>query len=96
MAQENVELLIPFESLVDCIEKLNMQEKIRLWELLDEEIAQVEEDILEQDPIIQAEIQEARDAYKAGNYMTLDEYISKRRKNSKLPIDFIQYIRDGS
>ena len=77
MAQENVELLIPFESLIGCIEKLNMQEKIRLWELLDEEISQIEEDTFEQDPIIQAEIQEARDAYKAGNYITVDEYISK-------------------
>jgi hypothetical protein len=81
MAQENVELLIPFESLINCIEKLNMQEKIRLWELLDEEIAQIEEDMLEQNPIIQSEIQEARDAYKTGNYITLDEYISKRRKS---------------
>jgi len=81
MAQENVELLIPFESLIDCIEKLDVQEKIQLWELLDEEIALIEEDILEQNPIIQAEIQEARDAYKEGNYVTIDEYISKRRKS---------------
>ena len=81
MAQENVELLIPFESLIDCIEKLDVQEKIQLWELLDEEIALIEEDIFEQNPIIQAEIQEARDAYKEGNYITIDEYISKRRKS---------------
>ena len=81
MAQENVELLIPFESLIDCIEKLDVQEKIRLWELLDEETALIEEDILEQNPIIQVEIQEARDAYKEGNYITIDEYISKRRKS---------------
>jgi len=81
MSQENVELLIPFESLIDCIEKLDVQEKIQLWKLLDEEITLIEEDILEQNPIIQAEIQEARDAYKEGDYITIDEYISKRRKS---------------
>jgi hypothetical protein len=46
MLQENIELMIPFESLVDCIEKLNIEDKIRLWELLEEQLAQAEEEIL--------------------------------------------------
>jgi len=32
MLQENIELMIPFESLVDCIEKLSIEDKTRLWE----------------------------------------------------------------
>jgi len=79
--QEIVELSIPFESLIECIEKLNMQEKIRLWEMLNEQLSQVEEELLEQDSIIKAEIQEARNAYQAGDYITIDEYVSKRGKN---------------
>jgi hypothetical protein len=79
--QEAAELSIPFESLIECIEKLNTQEKIRLWEILDEQISQIEDDLLEQDPIIKAEIQEARNAYQMGDYITIDEYVSKRRKS---------------
>ena len=71
MLQENIELMIPFESLVNCIEKLNIEDKIRLWELLEEQLAQAEEEILEQDPIIQSEINEARKAYKAKDYITI-------------------------
>ena len=43
MGQESVELLIPFESLIKCIAKLSLKEKLRLRELLDEQIAQIEE-----------------------------------------------------
>lgn len=48
--------------------------KRRLWELLDEQIAQAEERVWEQDPTIQAEIREARAAYQTGDYVTIDEY----------------------
>lgn len=79
MTQESVELLIPFESLVKSITKLRMKEKFRLWELLDEQIAQAEEKTWEDDPSVQAEIQEARTAYQVGDYVTIDEYIGQRR-----------------
>ena len=36
MLQENIELMIPFESLVDCIEKLSIEDKFRLWMLIGE------------------------------------------------------------
>ena len=54
-----------------------MDEKYLLLELLSEQIAQVEEELWEQTPIVQAEIQEARVAYQSGNYMTIDEYIAQ-------------------
>jgi len=41
-------------------------------------LAQAEEEILEQDPIIQSEINEARKAYKAKDYISIDEYIENR------------------
>jgi hypothetical protein len=76
MAPESVELSIPFESLVDSVTKLHLRDKFRLWELLDEQMADAEEDAWDEDPAVQAEIREARDAYQAGDYVTIDEYIA--------------------
>ena len=82
MTQENVQLVIPFQALVDCIAGLNLDDKRRLWELLNEEIVQVEERLWEQDPEIQTEIREARAAYQTGDYVTIDEYIDQQQENS--------------
>lgn len=82
MAQESVRLLIPFESLVDSVTELGLRDKLRLWELLDEQIAQAEEEAWEQDPAVQAEIREARAAYQAGDYMTIDEYVARRHEKA--------------
>ena len=79
MAQERVELSIPFESLVDSVAKLSLRDKLRLWESLDKQMAQTEEDIWEQDPTVQAEIRKARAAYQAGDYVTIDEYVAQQR-----------------
>lgn len=78
MTQETVQLQIPLESLLNAISSLGLEEKRQLWELLEAEIAQAEEDLLEQNPTIQAEIQEARNAYQAGDYLTIEQYIAKR------------------
>ena len=75
MAQETVKLLIPFEALADSVKELSLEDKRRLWELLDEQIAQDEERAWEHDPTVRAEIREARAAFKAGDYMSIDEYV---------------------
>ena len=79
MSQSTVELWIPFESLVDSITKLSSTEKRRLWELLDEQVAQAEEELWEQDSTVQAEIREARAAYQSGDYVTIDEYLARQQ-----------------
>jgi hypothetical protein len=83
MAQQSVKLLIPFESLAAAVAELNFRDKRRLWQLLNEQIAQAEEEVWEQDPMAQAEIQEARAAYQAGDYMTIDEYIVQQDKKTE-------------
>ncbi len=83
MRQETVKLLIPFDALVNSIAKLSIVDKRRLWELLDQEMAQIEEDAWEQDPTTQAEIQEARSAYESGDYVTIDDYIAQRQKKGQ-------------
>ena len=74
-----MKLLIPFESLVDSISKLSPREKLRLWELLDEQITRAEEELWEQDSTVQAEIREARAAYQSGDYVTIDEYLARQQ-----------------
>ena len=83
MEQETVKLLIPFESLANSIAKLSAVDKRRLWELLDQEMAQIEEEAWEQDPTTQAEIQEARAAYQSGDYVTIDDYVAQRHQESR-------------
>jgi hypothetical protein len=57
----------------------SLRDKLRLWELPDEQTAQAEEEAWEQDPTVEAEIREARAAYQAGDYVTIDEYIAQWR-----------------
>lgn len=47
--------------------------ELPLWEALAEQIIQAEEEMEEQAPTIQAKIREARAAYQAGEYVTIDE-----------------------
>lgn len=75
-----VRVSVPFESLVESVLSLNPQEKLRLWRLLNEQIAQWEEDLLEEDPVVRAEIQEARDAYLQGDYITVEEYMARMQE----------------
>ncbi len=80
MTQETVRLLIPFEALADSVTGLSLKDKRRLWELLDEQMAQAEEELWERDPAVQAEIQGTRAAYQAGDYVTIDEHIAPKRQ----------------
>ena len=72
-----VRLSVPFESLLESVTNLSPRDKLRLWRVLNEQIAQWEEEISEEDPLVRAEIQEAREAYLRGDYLTLEEYIAR-------------------
>ncbi len=83
MAHQTVELTIPFESLAEAVAKLSLEDKKELLELLDRQIAEAEEEMWEQDPKTRAEIEEARAAYQAGNYVTIDEYTTEQAEKGK-------------
>ncbi|BAZ28418.1 hypothetical protein NIES4074_08510 [Cylindrospermum sp. NIES-4074] len=83
MTEETVKRQIPFDSLLNAISSLGVEEKRQIWHLLEEELEQAEEDLLEQDPTVQAEIQEARNEYYTGDYLTIEEYIAKRAEKAK-------------
>lgn len=54
---------ISSESLLDAIALLGLEEENIMWQLVDEDLIQAEEELWEQDPDIWAEIQEARAVY---------------------------------
>jgi len=70
MTPKTVQVPIPFESLINVISSLNLEDKRKLWQMLDEEISQAEEDLLEEDLTVLAEVEEARIAYQNGEYQT--------------------------
>lgn len=69
---------IPFEVLIEAVTSLDVQQQRRLLEVLEDLLFELEEDTLEHDPQVIAEIEEARNAYNAGDYQTIQEYISKQ------------------
>ncbi len=65
-----------FETVRESVARLQPEEKVRLWQLLEAEIGLAEEAVWEQDPRVQSEVREARAAYDAGDYVTLEEYLT--------------------
>lgn len=82
MAIHPINISVPFESLLNTINNLSLTEKLRLWKLLHKQLEQAEEDTLLADPKVKSEIHEARVAYKTGDYMFLDDYISDRKNKT--------------
>ncbi|MDB9517977.1 hypothetical protein PN466_13565 [Roseofilum reptotaenium CS-1145] len=74
MTEQSIQLNIPFDSLVNAITALEIEEKVKLFNLLETEISQLEEDQLEDDPTVLQEIEGARMAYRTGDYQTLGQY----------------------
>lgn len=77
MAHTIVQMQIPFESLIESISRLGLEEKRQIESILGQQIEQTEEDLWDQDPVMQAEIQEAYMDYAMGNYIMLDDYLSR-------------------
>ena len=78
MAENTVKVDISFQSLVEAISSLGITEKHRLWELLEAELFSDDED----SPEDIAEIQAARADYTAGDYITFDEYNTRRAEST--------------
>lgn len=78
-AQPTVMLSVPFESLLGAIQQLSLEDKYRLAAELDRQILHAEEELWGQDPEEEAEVEQARKEYEAGDYVTFDEYNARRR-----------------
>lgn len=74
MAENTLKVDISFQSLLEAISSLEIDQKHELWELLEAELFPDDEDSL----LDIAEIQAARADYKAGEYTTFDQYAAQR------------------
>jgi hypothetical protein len=70
-----VKLQLSIETLIEVISSLDLEEKQQLQEVIEQQIFEAEEDAMEQDLQVLAEITEARKAYQQGDYQTVQEYI---------------------
>ena len=80
MPSGTVTLSIPVKILIQAISSLELEDKCKLLDILEQQVAEAEEEQWEQDPAVQAEIQVARAAYEAGEYVTFEEYLAKRQQ----------------
>ena len=63
---------------IDSINALSLEEKYQLWLILDQSIAQAEEENWLEDEETVAEIQLIREEYKKGEYITFNEYLVQK------------------
>jgi hypothetical protein len=63
---------------IESVNALSLEEKHQLWLILDEEIAQAEEEEWLEDSETAAEIQQVREEYNNGEYMTFNEYLAQK------------------
>ncbi|MBN1965590.1 MAG: hypothetical protein JW910_13150 [Anaerolineae bacterium] len=79
--QVDVTVSISFETLVEAIRALNIQDKHRLLDIFEEMVGQEEMELLLAKPEVQAEIEAARRAYEAGEYYTIEEILAEEQAN---------------
>jgi hypothetical protein len=77
MLEADINISVPLKSLVTSIKRLKYEEKIELLESIEE---QLEEELMQRNPLVQQEIEEARAAFKIGDYVTLDEYKARNKE----------------
>ncbi|WP_271809709.1 hypothetical protein [Dolichospermum circinale] len=79
MSQTGLNLFIPMELLINSLNALSLSEKQQLWLILDEAIADAEEDDWREDEETKKEIQLVRDEYTNGEYMTFQQYLNQKK-----------------
>ena len=72
-----INLKITFESLTEAIKSLDLTQKQQLLEIPEQQIFQAEETSYQDDEETLAELQQVRDEYQSGDYVTLEQYLSK-------------------
>lgn len=72
-----INLKIPFESLNEVINSLDLSQKQQLLEILEQQIFEEEESCYQDDEETLAELQKVRAEYQSGDYVTLDQYLNK-------------------
>ena len=66
----NLPVSLSFEVLTQAVTKMSLEDKNRLLEMLEEQIATEEEQRFEQDPTIRAELEQSRAESRAKDYVS--------------------------
>lgn len=78
MTQATVTLPIPFESLVEAVKALDNAKQLKLYSILKDQIAAMEEEMIDNDPELSCVVLQAKADYEAGDFVALEEYIAKQ------------------
>lgn len=78
--QSTLNLAIPFDVLRMSLRELPLEQKRQLAEWLEEIISQAEEEAWEASTQFQNELNQARAAYEAGDFVSIDDYVVKQHK----------------
>ena len=70
----SVNLSIPFQALVKAIKSLDLEQQQQLLEILEDQLFEAEEEWENSAEII-AEVEEAKKAYKTGDYLSVEDFI---------------------
>ena len=79
MSETGLNLFITMELLINSLNSLSLSEKQQLWRILDEAIADAEEESWREDEETKKEIQLVREEYTNGEYMTFQQYLNQRK-----------------
>ncbi|BCU13765.1 MULTISPECIES: hypothetical protein [Microcystis] len=77
-----VKMQVSLESLIEAIATLDLGVKRKLMEIIEDQIFESEEESMENDPEVLAEVEEARKAYQIGDYQTIQEYITNQSEQA--------------
>jgi hypothetical protein len=77
-----VRMQVSLESLIEAIATLDLGVKRKLMEIIEYLIFESEEESMENDPEVLAEVEEARKAYQIGDYQTIQEYITNQSEQA--------------
>jgi hypothetical protein len=72
-----LKLQLSLEALATAINSLSLEEKRQLQEIIEQQIFEAEEALYDDDLETSAEIQAVKAEYLAGDYLTLDEYLTR-------------------
>ncbi len=77
-----VRMQVSLESLIEAIATLDLGVKRKLMEIIEDQIFESEEESMENDPEVLAEVEEARKAYQIGDYQTIQEYMTNQSEQA--------------
>jgi hypothetical protein len=63
---------------IESVSALSLEEKHQLWLILDEAIAQAEEQDWLEDDETAVEVQQVREEYRKGEYITFHQYLAQK------------------